>query len=344
MKTIERYIGLLLISIMLSSCFTEQIVPIDQMEPGKTDLPENIRKVIFLSRNFKFNIDTFGQYYNYNSRLRKVPEVKNKDVDSIAVTGCLEALRKILLESGRFDEIVVYPYSDIEPHEGRNAIPLSPEYVKKLCKENNTDAIVSLEMLSYFYSLNSGDRRFGIPRNANVKITAIWALYIPGHINPVDRFKYSDVVSWNSNRENEEQKKSNVPSRLAGIKLACEIAAKNYSRRLAPYWSKSERIIVGLNGRTWDKAISLAQKYKWKEAEKIWRSLTESKNSRVKGAAALDLAVAKEMLGDYDQAIQWSEESMDLLPGGELKQLSEDYSKLLKERKNEIDKLNRLIK
>jgi hypothetical protein len=344
MKTVDRYVGSLLMSVLLSSCLTEQVIPVDQMEPGKVNLPEKVRKVAFLSRNFKFDIDTLGQYYNYNSKPRKVPEAENKEVDSIAVTGCFETLRKILLESGRYDEIAVYPYSDIKPRKGRNAIPLSPEYVKKLCKDNNTDAIVSLEMLSYFYSLIPGDSRLGIPPFADVKITAIWAVYIPGKDSPVDRFKYSDAVTWNGNRETGEQKKSNVPSRIAGIKLASEIAAKNYSKRLAPYWSKSERIIVGLNSSEWNKAISLAQQYKWDAAEKIWSPLAESKNSRVKGAAALDLAVTREMLGDYDQAAKWSAESLGLLPGGELKRLSRDYSELLKERRIETDKLNRLIK
>jgi hypothetical protein len=344
METIDRYLGLLIMSILLSSCLTEQAISIDQMEPGKVNLPEKVRKVAFLSRNFKFDIDTLGQYYNYNSRLEKALEPENKDIDSIAVTGCFETLRKILLESGRFDEIAVYPYSDIKLHKGRNAIPLQPQYVKKLCKENNADAVVSLEMLSYFYSLNSGNPGYGIPRNADVKITAIWAVYLPGKDSPVDRFKYSDIVSWNGSRETAEKKKSDVPSRIAAIKLSCDIAAKNYSKRLAPYWSKSERIIVGLNGSEWDKAISQAKQYKWDAAEKIWLSLTESNNKRVKGAAALDLAVAREMLGDYDKAAKWSEESLALLPGGELKRLSRDYAELLKERRIETDKLNRLIK
>jgi hypothetical protein len=297
-----------------------------------------------LSRNFKFEIDTLGQLYYYNSKLRKVTDIESRAVDSIAVTRCFETLRKALLESGRFDEIAVYPYSDIEPHKGKNALPLSPQYVKKLCKESNTDAIVSLEMISYIYSLNSGNPSLGIPKMAEVKIAAIWAVYLPGYDSPIDRFKYSDFVRWNEKKQSGESKRSNVPSRTTGIKLACDIAAKKQSNRLTPYWSKSERVIVGLNGSSWDKAISLAQKYKWDAAASIWLSLTESKNSKQKGAASLDLAIAKEMLGDYDQAAKWSKESMNLLTGGKLKQLSVDYSELLKERKNKTDKLNRLIK
>jgi len=344
METIKKYFGLVLLSILFSSCLTVKVIPIDQMEPGKVNLPPHVRKIAFLSRNFKFDFDTLCQYYNYNSILTKVPYNINKDVDSIAVTKSFEALRKILLESGRFDEIAVYPYSTIKPHIGKNALPLAPEYVNRLCNESRSDAIVSLEMLSYFFIENSSNLRLRMPKEAEVKINAIWAVYLPGKEGSVDRFKYSDVVRWNGNSESSGTEKSKIPGRTDGIKIACEIAAKNYSKRLAPYWSNSERYLVGLSGTSWDEAIALAHKYKWEAAAALWQSYTENKSSRVRGAAALDLAIAKEMQGDYDQAVKWSDESLKLLGGGDLKQIAVDYAKILKERKLKTEKLNQIIK
>jgi hypothetical protein len=344
METIKRYFGMLCFSILLTSCLTVQVVPIDQMEPGKVNLPERVRKIALLSRNFKFDIDTLSQYYNYNFMLTKVPFKENKGVDSIAVTRSFEALRKSLLESGRFDEIAVFPYSAIAPHSGKNALPLSSEFVKKLCNESKADAIVSLEMLSYFFSGNSSRPKLRMPKEAEVKITAIWAVYLPGKEIPVDRFKYSDVVRWNDNGEKGVTEKSKVPGRFDGIKIASEIAANNYSKRLAPYWSKSERYLVSLDGAKWDEAMALAQKYKWEAASAIWQSCTVSKSMRTRGAATLDLAVAKEMLGDYDQAVALSDESLILLKGGELRDVASDYAKLLKTRKIKVAKLNQIIK
>src|ERR1035437_2121084 len=213
METIKRYFGMLCFSILLTSCLTVQVVPIDQMEPGKVNLPPHVRKIALLSRNFRFDIDTLSQYYNYNSILTKVPYNVNRGVDSISATISFEALRKILLESGRFDEIAVYPYSTIKPHIGKNALPLAPEYVKRLCNESSSDAIVSLEMLSYFFSSNSSSLRLRIPKEAEVKINAIWAVYLPGKEGSVDRFKYSDVVRWNGNSESSGTEKSKIPGR-----------------------------------------------------------------------------------------------------------------------------------
>jgi len=135
MKTFGRYFAVFYTGLLLSSCLTVKVIPIDQMEPGKVNLPEQIRKITLISRNFKFDIDTLEQYFNANFKLKKVPLRMNKDVDSIAVTTSFESLRKILLESGRFDEIAVYPYSTITPHKGKNALPLTSGFVRKLCAE-----------------------------------------------------------------------------------------------------------------------------------------------------------------------------------------------------------------
>jgi hypothetical protein len=344
MKTVERYFALLFVGVLISSCLTVQTVPIDQMEPGKVNLPEQIRKIALLSRNFKFDIDTLGQYYNANFKLKKGPLRENKYIDTIAVTKSFESLRKILLESGRFDEIAVYPYATVPLHKGKNVLPLSSDFVKKLCDESGTDAVVSLEMLSYFYGINAANPRFGVPKSSEVKITAIWAVYYPRKEGPINRFKYSDVIRWDENRQANDDKGASVPPRTEGIKLACEIAAKNYSKQLAPYWSKSERVLVGLDNDTWRKAITLAQKYKWEDAATLWQSYTNANNQRVRGASALDLAVAKEMLGDYDQAERWSKESLKLLKGGKLRQIAVDYANFLKTRKIKVEKLNHLIK
>ena len=116
MSRIKRYLGILFTGLILSSCMTTQSVPIDQMEPGKVLLPATIRKVAVISRNFKFSVDTLAGYLNLDFRLKKATKTDNLLIDSVAVTKSLESIRKELLESGRFDEVFVYPYKAIKPH------------------------------------------------------------------------------------------------------------------------------------------------------------------------------------------------------------------------------------
>ena len=321
---------------------TTQSVPIDQMEPGKVLLPSMIRKVALISRNFKFSVDTLAGYLNIDFRLKKGTKEDNLLIDSISVTKSLENLRKEFLESGRFDEVFVYPYNAIKPHTGGKEIPFTTSFIQSVCAESETNAVISLEMLSYFYSRHSGSAGSEIIPEANVKVTAIWSVYTPQNSGPVDRYTYSEVVRWNENSNNKNQK-VNLPGRREAIANACGVAAKNYSKRIVPYWTESSRVLIALDQPDFVKAMSLAMKNKWKEAAHIWEKYTKGSQSRVAGVAALNYAVAMEMLGDNAKAAFWSKQSLILLKSGEKAKIAKAYAATLYQRKLKAERLNSLL-
>lgn len=344
MRTICKFQGILLAGMLLTSCITTQSVPIDQLEPGKVTLPSAIRKVALISRNFKFSVDTLSANYNLDFRLRKAPEIENRLIDSIAVTKSLDNLRKALLKSGRFDEVFVYPFNAIKPHSGNKELPFSSEYIRSLCRESETDAVVSLEMLSFFYSRHNGSSGREIEGAANVKVTAIWSVYTPQRDGPIDRYTHSEVIKWSENQRTNNRSRVTLPDRREAISIACGVAAKNYSKRIVPYWTESSRVIVGLDGSDWDKSMLYASKNKWEAAAPIWLKYTESIQKRVAGIAALDYAVAQEMLGDMEQASAWSDTAVKLLKSGAAGRIAKDYAATLYGRKLKAAELNSLLK
>lgn len=344
MKIITRYMWILFAGLILSSCITTLRVPIDQMEPGKVSLPGHLRKVALISRNFKFSVDTLAGYYKMDFRLKKGTKGDNRVIDSIAVTKSLDNLRKTLLGSGRFDEVFVYPYKAIQPHTGEKELPLSLGFIQSICTESETDAVVSLEMLSSFYSRHNGTSSPGIQAEANVKVTAIWSVYTPKTDGPIDRFTHAEVIRFGDRGPDNTNKTYKIPGRKEAISVACAEAAKNYSKRIVPYWSESSRILVGLNGPEWEMALAYARKNKWKEAAQVWRQYVDSPHARVAGVAALNYAVAQEMLGDPDQAALWSGKSVTLLKNGETGRIARDYAAILHQRKLKAERLNILLK
>ena len=344
MKVITKYKWILLEGLILTSCITTQIVPIDQLEPGIVKLPAQIRKVALISRNFKFSVDTLPGYYNLDFRLRKGTNEDNQLIDSIAVAKSLEALRKVFLESGRFDEVYVYPYNAINPHVGDKELPLSPTFIQSICGESETDAVVSLEMLSFFYSRHKGSADRAIQAEANVKITAIWSVYSPKSDGSVDRFTHYEVIRWSDNNSQNNKQKFKLPGRREAISIASGVAAKNYSKRIVPHWAESSRIIIGLNGPEWEKAMLRAGKNEWKGAAQIWGKFTGSDQKKVAGVAALNYAVAQEMLGDAEQATVWSKKSVALLPSGESGRIAREYASILYQRRIMATSLNDLLK
>jgi len=344
MRIIVRFMSVLFAGLISSSCITTQSVPIDQLEPGKVSLPAPIRKVAIISRNFKFSSDTLSGYSNLDFRLRKGSRTENLFIDSVAVTRSLDSLRKSLLESGRFDEVFVYPYSAIKPHIGAKELPLTLGFIQSLCKESETDAVISLEMLSSFYSRHNGSSGREIQAEANVKVTAIWSVYTPQSDGPVDRFTHSEVIRWNDKGHRNNDRKYKLPGRKEAVQIACGVAAKNYCKRIVPTWIESSRVIVGLNGSDWENAMARAEKNEWKGAAQIWKKYLKSPQRRVAGVAALNFAVAQEMLGDPEQANFWSEKSVSLLTNGETGRLARDYAAILYQRKLKANQLNTLLK
>lgn len=343
MRTIASYMWILFTGLILFSCFTTHRVPIDQMEPGKIPLPAQIRKVALISRNFRFSVDTLSRYYNLDFRLKRGTNRENQVIDSIAVTKSLDDLRKVLLESGRFDEVFVYPSNAIKPHVGQKEQPLSAGYIQTLCAESETDAVISLEMLSFFYNRNKTLSHTILPE-ANVKVTAIWSVYTPLQGGPIDRFTHSEVVRWNETSPGNDPKKYELPGRKDAISLACGEAARNYSKRIVPHWTESSRVLVGLNGAEWEKALSYALNNKWERAARIWQEHTLSVQSRVAGVAALNYAVACEMNGDLEEAIVWSDKAVSLLRNGETGRIARNYAAILYQRKLKAVRLNTLLK
>ena len=344
MKILNKYTGILFTGMIITSCITTQSVPIDQMEPGKVSLSPQIRNVALISRNFKFSIDTLSGYYNLDFRNKRATTGENLVIDSVAVTKSLDGLRKAILESGRFDEVYVYPFGTIRPYVGDKELPLSPGYIQSVCRESETDAVISLEMLSFYYSRHKGSADRAIQPEANVKITAIWSVYTPKSEGPVDRFTHSEVVRWSEYDPNNSDQKYKLPGRKEAVSIACGEAAKNYSKRIVPYWAESKRVIIGLNGQDWEKGLSYAEDNKWKEAAQIWQKFTGSTHTRIAGVAALNYAVSQEMLGDPELATVWSDKSVALLKSGETGKIAKGYAALLRERKLKGARLNILLK
>jgi len=342
MSRIKRYLGIIFAGLILSSCMTTQSVPIEQMEPGKVLLPSTIRKVALISRNFKFSVDTLAGYLNLDFHLKKGMKKDNLLIDSIAVTKSMENLRKELLESGRFNEVFVYPYSAIKPHIGEKDLPLTSSFIQSVCAESETNAVISLEMLSFFYSRRSGSAGSEINPEANVKVTAIWSVYSPQNNGPIDRYTCSEVVRWNENLNNGNPKLI-LPGRIEAIANACGVAAKNYSKRIVPNWTESSRLLITLDHQEFEKAMALAMKDRWKEAARIWEKYTKSSHTRVAGVAALNYAVAMEMLGDTSKAAFWSEQSLKLLKNGEKGKIAKEYAAILYQRKLKTESLNLLL-
>lgn len=88
------------------------------------------------------------------------------------------------------------------------------------------------------------------------------------------------------------------------------------SKKLASTWKEESLILVYFDAgdRRWISALESAYNMNWKEAMDTWIELTDSNSTSKQSCAAYNVAVACYVLGQYDLASEWLEQSEKIYP------------------------------
>jgi hypothetical protein len=94
------------------------------------------------------------------------------------------------------------------------------------------------------------------------------------------------------------------------------------------------------------KAEEFAIKNDWLKAAEIWKQKTKNKNSQIKAKACYNMALAAEMEGKPDLAIEWLAKSYSSLSHNNLlhRVYCQQYINVLALRKKEIERLDKQIR
>ncbi|MFO7790070.1 MAG: DUF6340 family protein, partial [Bacteroidales bacterium] len=78
----------------------------------------------------------------------------------------------------------------------------------------------------------------------------------------------------------------------------------------------------------------------WKKAASIWKKYTDSNDNKLAARANYNMAVAAEIQGNIDAAIEWAKQSLELDDSHKTK----SYINLLHKRKQDFRKLKEQLK
>ena len=103
-------------------------------------------------------------------------------------------------------------------------------------------------------------------------------------------------------------------------------------------WVEEEWMLIDYPEESvWHNAYKDAMDFKWEEAIKAWMPMTEDKNGEKASYAAFNIAVACQMLGQTDLAIEWINYSLKKYSFQEARQLNQ----YLHQQKTLQDRINR---
>jgi hypothetical protein len=327
----------LIILLIFSSCASYEKLSIEVFKPAEVSLTPDIKTITIISRNLKYEHDTLQNYQVRNRRLIKDKIRLNSD--SLAIKTCMDSLSGMLLKQNRFDKVEILPINTFPVSRVKEIRPAKNEYYKVISKKTGADILILLDMFSCFYSQKNDDSDL----SANVVTSNIWTIYSAREQKIIDRFTQVDTLYWDESDENGQYRRLRIPDKKNAILLAAGVIGENFSKHIIPSWAKVDRTIMQSSGPQFQSATRLAQNNKWEEAVSIWQVYSETKSKLNKVIALYNLALASEMNGDVDRAIELTDRAAKISSGLFLSSENEavrKYSAVLYQRKNEINKLN----
>ena len=301
-----------LIALTSASCKSYYTaLTIETPRPAKEELSADIQSITLMNRSinkqFLLHREDSLQSYFYRNEYQLSVVV----LDSMAADTTIRALAELMIESGRYD-VVVPIKRNIERDLPYDSIPseLSPGEVRELCKQYNTDALMVLDQFSTkvmtdysednFFDKYSGNI-FSFYASLDLKYKALFRIYKPG--SKALEIQLSDTIYWESSDDNQLRLFSKLPSIKqavinAGIKIALDVDGK-----ISPLWVTEKRGYFLFDLKD-DLGQQLINENKTEEAKAFWMEKAQSTTKKIKSRAEYNLAVASELEGNVDQAIE----------------------------------------
>ncbi len=331
-------------SLILVSCATQSIL-IEVPQQSKNELPDRIQSVLLVSRV----VDKTYSNLDADS-LQNIFYKHNFDYDTIVsdshmVDTMLRAMGDLLYSSGRYDYVI--PEKRFLPFEKSSLLPseLPWNEVRNLCETYNTDAVISIDHLktkvstsydreSYFNPFEASFGSIGVAK-MNVSYEALIRIYDPLQEKVLVRKLLCDTLYWEDN----DPYVSELFNRFTPVKNALFEAgvaiALDFSDDIATNWQQERRNFFASGNKDLKQAVPLARSGQWETAMNLWKQTAEtSKSKAVKSKAEYNVALAYELQGDIDKAIEWALKSYNTMYRTD----TYDYLEILKQRKNEQKK------
>lgn len=295
----------LLFSIFLSSCIDYKYVAIQTLKPAEFSLPSN-----FIQPKIVVNY--------YNGIANDEESMARSAIDSTAADEAARALRSFMYDSPLFDKvnipIVFNLRTDISPY----ITPLDWNSVETICNTDSSDLLISLDYISVkpefeSYSYYEGYTKlyYGVLTN---KLMAYWRVYNLNDNKRCCETLIRDTINWEKSDFTPLVLGQQLPGLFSSAAYSGYVAAEKFAKRIVPTWTDEQRIYFSVGSSDMKAASQLVEMGKWLEAAGQWQKVIAKSKKRPKLAAraAFNMALANEMNGNFEVALEWLEKSKQL--------------------------------
>ena len=138
-----------------------------------------------------------------------------------------------------------------------------------------------------------------------VNVLTCWNFYDLQKQEFIFSYAKTDPVKWIEPAYGIKEAKRILPPRRDAVLNAADIAGSNFAEYLTPHWIEVERMYYKSGHIELKKTEELIRQNRWLEAAVIWKKNTANKNKKIAAKSMYNMALACEMNGDMDAAIDW---------------------------------------
>jgi len=324
--------ALLLIPLLISGCSKYGYVSLNYPQAPQAYFPEDVNQIAIVNRSL---------VNEENAESRTLEAIATSEIGGSDRLASDECIKGVYEEAKALNGTeVIIPRQLRLYGTGTREMPelLDWNLVAEICESEGSDALLVLETFDSNTDLllstateqvaaiiSSGAPKSTLPGQIKMNVVCYWRLYHPGTKSIIDQYRHSSYYTFDT--------KGGVlpPTALPQTAYAAGI---EYIQRFMPGFYVVRRDLYkrtsGSAKHEFEAGYRRAEVANWEGAMEIWEELADHSKQKTAGRACLNIAVANEVLGNTDLALDWAKKSYEYYDD----KLGRSYSKVLLRRRN----------
>lgn len=298
--------SLLLALLLWSGCSTSHI-SMDVLRPAQITLPQEVKNLALVNR---FRPEKGKGFLNV---LEGALSGENINQDRNGAEASLRGLTNTLAGSPRFR--IVRPATELQGW-GRASFPepLAPGLVKQICRDYNSDALVTIEAFDSDHNRRCEQRTRTVKRDGQsikeiffvaqqwIDVTVGWRLYSAETGTLIDEYRMQERVSFDANGPSEAVAFRNLPNSDFMVREMGRVTGEAYSFRISPLYVRVSRDYYSRGTTALQLGKRKVRMNDWEGAEKHWDMALTNEKEKIRGRALFNKALAQEVQGNLIEA------------------------------------------
>lgn len=293
---------ILILITVLTSCSSYEILNIDVLKPAKHTFQPEIKSVVLVDNSRPYR----GKDVHSVKALSSKFSVDTIWVDNFS-TLSLISLKEELQSRMFFDSVYMHP-DRLKQDDRLINRALNWQQVDDLCKQYNAQAVIAFEKDIYNTRIQV-DRTYVYDGNLYGYLDAsgviLWRAYNNLNRELIYKETQLDTISWDALGYNMEDIARELPTIKASLEELAIYMGSQAADYATPLWESQRRGYYATGNFHFLQATEFVRKQEWGEAVKLWKYVFDNYKKKTKARAAYNLALASEMLDDYESSQYW---------------------------------------